>query len=254
MAYTHGHTRQQMHAPPPPRRSGVNPVTLGAAAIAAVVAAVVVSRFWQSGTLMATAMTPVIVALVKELVERPAHRVSAITPRPPSRVVERAAPDVEAPPPPAIGRDELTQMRVYGRARTTPGRRWKLALVTGVLGFAICVGALTLPELVAGRSVVSGSDHTTIFGGQPAAPAKTTHEKTTSTEQHTTSTSTGEQQTKTETQPEGTTTQTEPQQTPTTTAPAPQSAAPQTTTPAPTETQAQPQPPPQAAPPATTSP
>ena len=59
--------------------------TLVAAAVASVVAATVVSRLWQAGTVWATAMTPVIVALVKEAVERPAKRVSSIATRGPLR-------------------------------------------------------------------------------------------------------------------------------------------------------------------------
>ena len=56
--------------------------TLAAARVASVVpAATVVSRLWQAGTVWATAMTPVIVALVKEAVERPAKRVSSIATR-----------------------------------------------------------------------------------------------------------------------------------------------------------------------------
>ena len=56
----------------PPARGGLDVTTLVAAAVASVVAATVVSRLWQAGTIWATAMTPVIVALVKEAVERPA--------------------------------------------------------------------------------------------------------------------------------------------------------------------------------------
>ena len=47
----------------PPRGAGFHLGTLIVAAISAVVAATVVSRLWQPGTVMATAMTPVLVTL-----------------------------------------------------------------------------------------------------------------------------------------------------------------------------------------------
>ena len=82
--------------------------TLIIAAISAVAAATVVSRLWQTGTVMATAMTPVLVTLVREALERPAKRVSSIATRP------RSVP-VEAAPPPVVATQEegLTPMRVY---------------------------------------------------------------------------------------------------------------------------------------------
>jgi hypothetical protein len=221
--------------------------TLIAAAVASVVAATVVSRIWQAGTIMATAMTPVIVALVKEAVERPARRVSSIATRtaaPPlargARAVIEPPPEAQAPPPPVGPSPELTRMRVYGRERATSGRRWKLAVATGLLACVIAIAAMTLPELVAGHSVVSSSHHTTIFGGHRSTPASTktkTDETTTTGEKTTTST---------ESQPQDTTTQTEPGAT-TTTAPG------QTTTqPAPGQTQTT-APPTQTQPPAATT-
>jgi hypothetical protein len=227
-------------APAPVKSGGLQVTTLVAAAIAAVAAATVVSRFWQAGTIMATAMTPVIVAVVKEMIERPARRVSTMASRAAAPPVARAArtvaeppPEAYAPPPPVGPSPELTEMRVYGRERAAGGRRWKLAVVTGLLACAIAVAAMTLPELVAGRSVVSGSHHTTIFGGHRSTSSATTKEKSTSTEQQ--STSTGQQSTSTEQQQPQATTTTAPEQTPTTAAP--QSQQPTTTAPQPTQTQ-----------------
>src|SRR3954464_13728810 len=45
--------------------------TLAIAAAASAAAAVVVSHLWKDGTVIAAAMTPVIVAIVKELLARP---------------------------------------------------------------------------------------------------------------------------------------------------------------------------------------
>ena len=168
----------------PPARGGLDIGTLVIAAISAVVAATVVSRIWQAGTVMATAMTPVIVTLVREGLERPAKRVSSIATRatsPPiaraTRAVAEPPPEAYAPPPPVGPDPGLTEMRVYRRERAT-GRRWKLAVATGLLAFVIGVAVMTLPELVAGRSVVSGTHHTTIVGGRRSTSSSTTKTKT----------------------------------------------------------------------------
>jgi hypothetical protein len=234
----------------PPRRGGLDLGTLIVAAISAVVAATVVSRIWQPGTVMATAMTPVLVTLIKEALERPARRVSAIAGR--STPVPVAPPEPDARPepigsPPAVvvTHDEgLTPMRVY-RPERRVRRRWKLALATGLLAFLIAAAAMTLPELVAGRSVVSAKHDTTIFGGKRHTSATTSKpEQKTKTEEQTVSTeqtpedrtTTGEQTTTTapeqptESAPQ-TETQTAPQTQPpptTTQPPAPQQPAPTT--------------------------
>jgi hypothetical protein len=235
----------------PPRGAGFHLGTLIVAAISAVVAATVVSRLWQPGTVMATAMTPVLVTLVKEALERPARRVSSIAGR--SAAVPVAPPEREARPepigsPPAVvvTHDEgLTPMRVY-RPERRVRRRWKLALATGLLAFVIAVAAMTLPELVAGRSVVSAKHDTTIFGGHRHVSAVTTkrQQKTKTDEQTVTTEKTPTNQTETQQQ----TTTTAPEQP---TAPAPQT---QTQTTPPTQTQPAPtttQPPAAQQPPAT---
>ena len=223
----------------PPRGSGFHAGTLIIAAISAVVAATVVSRLWQTGTVMATAMTPVLVTLVREALERPARRVSSIATRPRSAAAE------PAPPPVVVTHDEgLTPMRVYGTERKVRRRRWKLALATGLLAFVIAVAAMTLPELVAGHSVVSAKHETTIFGGQRDTAATTSRpQQTTKTEQQTVTTEKTPTD-KTETQQQTTTTapaQPAPQ---TQTQPAPQSQTqpPPTTTQPPVAPQQQPAP------------
>jgi len=125
-----------------------------------------------------------------------------------------------------------------------------LAVITGLLACVIAIAAMTLPELVAGRSVVSGSHHTTIFGGHRSTSSSTTKTKT--DEKKTTTT---DQTTSTATQPQDTTTQPDT----TTTTPDGQTTTqpPAQTQPAPTATQppaAQSQPPAQTQPPATTQP
>jgi hypothetical protein len=58
-------------------RRSIDLKTLVIAAAAAVTAAVVTSLFWQKGTLISTALTPVIVALTQEILRRPAEKVQA---------------------------------------------------------------------------------------------------------------------------------------------------------------------------------
>src|SRR3954451_15726816 len=119
-------TRQYPTQPPaPPSRSGFNPVTLTIAAVSAVAAAVVVSKIWSGGTLWATAMTPVIVTLVKEGLERPAQKIDVGVSR--ISVVRRHDPDAlvveELEPGP-----EADAVKVYAPRR----RKWKVAIVTGL--------------------------------------------------------------------------------------------------------------------------
>jgi hypothetical protein len=221
---------------PPRAGSGLNLGTLVIAAISAVVAATVVSRLWQPGTVMATAMTPVLVTLVREALERPARRVSAITVRPPQARGEAA-------PPPAVvvtDDDGMTPMRIY-RPQRRVRRRWKLAIASGLLAFLIAVAAMTLPELVAGRSVVSGSHETTIFGGKRhlAPTTSKTKDDTTTSKHDTVSTEQTTRQDTTSTEQQTTTTapvqpvapapqtQTQPQTQPPTTTTQPPAAAPQ---------------------------
>jgi hypothetical protein len=253
-ARTHTTSAPRSRSEPPPARGGVNLATLVIAALASVVAATVVSRLWQAGTVMATAMTPVIIAVVKEALERPARRMSTMATRSGLPSVARTAravvpppPEAQAPPPPVVADPQLTEMRVYRRDRRV-GRRWKLAIATGLLGFVLCVAILTVPELVAGRSVVSAKHDTTIFGGRRHVVA--TKSKTTTSDKATsTSTDTAPKDQTTSTQSTGATTQTQTTPPATTAAPQAQTTAttpavpvPQTTPPAQTQTQPVPTP------------
>jgi hypothetical protein len=236
--------------PPPPPREGLDLATLFISAIASAAAAYVTSRIWAPGTLFSAAFTPVIVALVKEGLRRPTQVITNVVPTvAPSRwtrasaddpglvpeAEEEPAPAPDAPPPVLVPGDH-GPVRVY----STRGRRlrWRLAVVTGLLGFAIAVLALTVPELISGQSL-GGSHRTTIFGGSHRHHTSTT-ETTTSTTgtstQRTTTTETTPTQTVTRTQtvttpaPTRTTPPAQTTTTPTTSAPAspaPQGAAPQ---------------------------
>src|SRR5919199_1770016 len=71
--------------------SGLSLQTLLISSLAAAAAATVVPMFWEQGTLIATAMTPVVVALVSEGLRRPVERVSAVAPRVARRTATGAA-------------------------------------------------------------------------------------------------------------------------------------------------------------------
>src|ERR1044072_8556452 len=84
------------------KKSGISIQTLLISACAAVAAAVIVPMIWERGTLIATAMTPVIVALVSGALRKPAEAISPVPSRLPRRSATGAAvrsPDAYEPPP-----------------------------------------------------------------------------------------------------------------------------------------------------------
>jgi len=164
------HTRRYPEAPPPPpapKRSGFNPLTLTIAALSAVVAAVVVGRIWPGGTLWATAMTPVIVSLVKESLERPAQKITVAAPLP--RFSGHGDPIAED------AAEEPAAYKTYGIQR----KHWKIAAITGLVAFVIAALVLTVPELVAGRSVTHSNRGTSLWGGKSAKKKSDTDKQTT---------------------------------------------------------------------------
>ena len=225
-------------------RGNLSISTLGVAAVASVIAAYVTSRLWQGGTLISTAMTPVIIALVKEFLDRPATKITEVS----SRAVRRTPgarptpadaerfdePDgvvvqVHEPVPlparggPKVTDDQPSRYRVYGTRRN----RWKLGIVSGLLAFAVVAVIMTVPELVSGSSLFNSKDSTTLWGGTSRHHRSTTTDTTTTSTTQTVTTTTA---TQTVTVPAQTTpTTTVPAQTtPTTTAPT-QTAPTQTT-------------------------
>ena len=239
----------QAAPPPPPQREGVELTTLILSAVASAVAAYVTSKIWAPGTLFSAAMSPVIVALVKEGLRKPTEVVASVVPTAVTRGARAraGAPAAQRPvapeplpddladrlaagapplyPPPSPGA-EAGPVRVYStRSRRL---RWRVAVITGLMGFAICVVLFTVPELIAGKPV-SGSSGTTLFS--------TSHHKSTKSSTTTTTvtkTTTAPTQT-TATTPTVTTTQTVPAPQSTTTAPPSTSVPPPSAaTPAPT--------------------
>jgi hypothetical protein len=150
------------------KNSGISIQTLAISAAAAVAAAVVVPMIWERGTLFATAMTPVIVALVSEGLRKPAEKITAVTPRVTRRSATGASvrnPDFD-PLPPGERDVEVRGDDPFGlRERPKARHHWKIALATGVAAFAIAAVFLTTSELVLGGPATRDSGRTTLIGG-----------------------------------------------------------------------------------------
>jgi uncharacterized membrane protein YvlD (DUF360 family) len=170
---------------------GLSLQTLVVAAGASAVAAIIVSHLWKDGTVIAAAMTPVIVAISKELIARPME--SELVRRPvqqvgrlasssgrlavPGRTGTRSSGETDVMPPPEErptapagdggsppdDGEQLTPIRTYGRSRRRP-IHLKVALITGLVAFVIAAAVLTLPELIFGGAI-SSHRSTTLFGG-----------------------------------------------------------------------------------------
>jgi hypothetical protein len=154
---------------------GLSAKTLLIAGAASAAAALLIPMLWRPGTVFAAAMTPVVVALVSEVLRRPVETVSAVrvrrTPRgtaildpppeepfdplaPPSAEDLAVLPETTTPPP-----------RAVHRRRPLSARQWKLALSTGLVAFAAVAAVFTASELIAGDAVSGGGGGTTFFGG-----------------------------------------------------------------------------------------
>ena len=201
----------------------LNTRTLTIASVASAAAAAVTSQLWIAGTWIAAALTPVLVTLLSEALNRPTERIARAwtTDRPAlgagaSRHADDPAPaDEPLPPraapeplPPSAAREPLAPsaaregratgaagpVRVYrqpgGRA---PRRRIALGVVaaTAALAFVIAVAALTAGDLISGGSIGKGDGPSTLFNPtakqqpeqQDAKPAQTTPEQPSTTEQ-----------------------------------------------------------------------
>ncbi len=193
---------------------GLSLQTLVISSLAAVAAAVIVPTFWEKGSLIATAVTPVIVALVSEALSRPAKAITTATPRVTRRSATGAA--VRSQQPTGVGargagpervprgeHDGISPEDPFGlREAQRPRRRYpmRIAVATGLLAALIGAGAVTASELALFKhSVGGGSSHrTSLFGGK-AKPADKTDEKKTKDEEATPTATPTETPTATET-------------------------------------------------------
>jgi hypothetical protein len=150
--------------------------TLVISSLAAVAAAIVVPMFWERGSLLATAITPIIVAIVSEALNRPAKVITKVTPKVvPRRTATGAALRSEQRTGVGArgdGPEQLPPRRedpfgLYEEER--PRRRfpWKLAILTGLLAAVIGATVVTASELaVFGHSVGNTHRSTGLLGGK----------------------------------------------------------------------------------------
>jgi hypothetical protein len=162
---------------------GIDLKTLVITAVASGCAAYVTSVVWAPGTLASAAITPVLVALLKEALDKPADVVTRAVP---VRGVVRSAGRRDEPYDPVQPfqpEDERVAQHgeLLGSSHVTPRRTWKVAVVTGLLGFLVAAVIITIPEFVAGGSASGGDRQTTFFGGHKSSSRESTPTTTTTT-------------------------------------------------------------------------
>jgi hypothetical protein len=173
---------------------GLSLQTLVISSLAAVAAAVVVPTFWERGSLVATAITPIIVAVVSELLNRPAKVITAVTPRVTRRSATGAALRSEQPSGVGArgdGPEQLPPRREdpFGLYEPEPPRRrfpLRIAVITGLLAAVIGAGVVTASELALfGHQIGNSHRSTGLLGGttkkSTATPTPTATETATET-------------------------------------------------------------------------
>ena len=166
-----------MSPEPKKEKGGLQLSTLLISSLSAVAAAVIVPYFWERGSLLAVAVTPIIVALVTEALNRPTKVITQVAPRVTRRTGTGAA--VRAQQPTGVGARGEGPERVarwgdeddpFGlRAPERKPRRgfpWKLGIVTGLVAAVIGAAVVTASELaIFGHSVSGKERSTSVFGG-----------------------------------------------------------------------------------------
>jgi hypothetical protein len=162
----------------------LNMRTLAIASAASASAAGVTSQLWIAGTWIAAALTPVLVALISEAMQRPTEKIARkwTTERPAqARATREAAMPVAAgagrlPPddagelPPRAPEEPgaAGPIRVYRQPpRRTPRRRIAIGAVaaTALIAFVVAIAAITAGDLISGGSIGKGASKTTFFRG-----------------------------------------------------------------------------------------
>ncbi len=148
---------------------GLQLSTLLISSLSAVAAAVIVPYFWERGSLFAVAVTPIVVALVTEALNRPTKVITKAAPRVTRRTASHTAKPVK-------GVDEPERVSrwgddddPFGLRSPEPKRRrfpWKLGVVTGLVAAVIGAAVVTASELaIFGHSVSGKERSTSVFGG-----------------------------------------------------------------------------------------
>ena len=179
LARTNGVSREKSDS----SSGGLQLQTLLISAVSAVAAATVVPMFWAKGTVIATAMTPVIVALTAEALRRPVQKVTAVAPKvdaPPasasrsrragarrarSTTIRTTSPPSRTSAPTSPSAASRPTIR-SACARRSGRPWWKIGLATGLLAFVLAAGVVTASELaIFGGSVSGDGGRTSLFGG-----------------------------------------------------------------------------------------
>jgi len=166
----------------PQGHSSLSIQTLVISSLAAVAAAIVVPMFWERGSLLATAITPIIVAIVSEALNRPAKVITSVTPKVTRRSATGAALRSEQPAGVGArgeGPEQVPPRRedpfgLYEDER--PRRRfpWKLAILTGLLAAVIGAAVVTASELaVFGHQIGDTKRSTGLLGGSSSESTST---------------------------------------------------------------------------------
>jgi hypothetical protein len=166
---------------------GLSVTTLAIASASSVAAAYIIHTFWTGGVILGAGITPVIVAIVSESLKKPTQRFTAIREerRTRSQLSRRTPADVPVAPPPELERPDpfgIWQDEHEHRFHKVGGRRLRLAIVTGLLAFAVAVLVVTSADLVFGGGG-GGGDRLKIVPGTQERQADTDREDTTTTTQ-----------------------------------------------------------------------
>jgi hypothetical protein len=157
------------------RRLSTRTVTI--ASVASATAAAVTSQLWIAGTWIAAALTPVLVALISELLHRPTERVarawtadreaSAPSPRAKTTTRGEGAAVTGSAGPVRVYRQTTRGVAEPDRGGPILSGRipWRVVAATAAAAFAIAIAAITTVDLVSGGSVGKGSTRSTFFGG-----------------------------------------------------------------------------------------
>jgi len=165
---------------------GLSVTTLLVASGSAAAAAVIVPLFWERGSLVAAAITPIIVALTSEGLKKPVEKVQTVgvwrrTPQgtavrqPEGRDFDPLDPEEERYEVDPQQTDDPFGLREPERGGFFTRKRVVAALVTGLLAFGIAAVVVTASELAIFGDSVSRPHRTTFFGGTPrdATPTPT---------------------------------------------------------------------------------
>jgi len=156
---------------------GLSVTTLLIASGSAAAAAVIVPLFWERGSLVAAAITPIIVTLTSEALKKPVEKVQTVgvwrkTPQgtavrqPGGRDFEVHDPEEERLEVDPTRTEDPFGLREPERGGFFTRRRVVLAFATGALAFAIAAVVVTASELAIFGDSVSRQQRTTFFGGK----------------------------------------------------------------------------------------